>query len=95
MFVNLFAYWFVELPLAYYLAIYRQQGLDGILVSLMISQLLLCLMYLFIIIYLDWDKLSLKCMNRQIEYVNNKTLRHVKSLNLFNHSYEDNGFGTR
>ena len=49
----------VAVPLAYYLVRHLHLGLDGILISLLVSQLLLCFLYLALIVVQTWDSKSI------------------------------------
>jgi Na+-driven multidrug efflux pump len=57
----------VEIPLAYYLGIKQKKGLDGIMLALLFSQLLLCFSYLTIIIFEDWNKCGATSIIRQMK----------------------------
>lgn len=55
-FLNLVAYWIIEIPLALYLCLKLHYGLVGIWYSLIISQIFLCMSMVIILTSVDWSK---------------------------------------
>ena len=65
MYVNLIAYWVINLPLCYYFAFYLDYGFKGLWIAMTIVLMAIVVAYHIIIASTDWQRAHMEAKQRE------------------------------